>query len=252
MTSCRLRPDTCPARITIRPDRWHTVAVPALDLAATQRAKWDLLRDYIASYAVQTPVRKVTVVGNAPLPPDPERVADIQSSDVVIRVNSLALDEPGGPPCVGTRCTALMASRYAPVTPWTFRGYKRRAHLIPQAGFGVRSAMMPQALYWPADLGALPVPYDPVVAELKNLLDPDHKPGKLIPTSGTLACFLAHELFPDADFLAVGFSFLDGVQQQAWRYQSGGGSPVIPQHRLDLEGALLRSWIADGSLRVRP
>ena len=56
----------------------------------------------------------------------------------------------------------------------------------------------------------------------------------------------------DADFLAVGFSFLDGVQQQAWRYQSGGGSPVIPQHRLDLEGALLRSWIADGSLRVRP
>jgi hypothetical protein len=232
--------------------RWQDVPVLALDLAATQRAKWDLLRDYVSSYAERTPVRKVTVVGNAPLPPDPARVEDIQSSDVVIRVNSLALDEPGGPPCVGTRCTVVVTSRYAPVTPWTFRDYKRRAYLIPQAGFGVRSSLMPQPLYWPADLGTLPIPYAPVVAELKDLLDPDHQPGKLIPTTGTLACYLAHELFPDADFVATGFSFLDGAQQEAWRYQSGGGSPVIPQHRLDLEGALLRSWIADGSLRVHP
>ncbi len=222
----------------------------ALDLAATQRAKWDLLGRYVSSYAERRPIRKVTVVGNAPVLPDPARVEDIQSSDLVFRVNSLAPDEPGGLPHVGTRCNVLLASRYAPVTPWTFRDYKRRAYLIPQAGFGVRSSLMPQPLYWPSDLGALPVPYAPVVAELKDLLDPGHQPGKLIPTSGTLACYLAHELFPTADLLATGFSFLDGIQQKAWRYQSGGGSPVIPQHRLDLEGALLRRWIADGSLRV--
>ncbi len=241
-------------RVTLeRPvGRWQDVAVSALDLAATQRAKWDLLRDYVSSYAERRPIRKVTVVGNAPVLPDPARVEDIQSSDLVIRVNSLALDAPDGPPHVGTRCNVLVTSRYARVTPWTFRDYKRRAYLIPQAGFGVRSSLIQQPLYWPSDLGALPIPYAPVVAELKDLLDPEHQPGKLIPTTGTLACYLAHELFPTADFLATGFSFLDGIQQEAWSYQGGGGSPVISQHRLDLEGALLRSWIADGSLRVHP
>lgn len=224
----------------------------AADLVASQRRQRDLLRDYLASYAEQQPVRKVTVVGNAPVLPDPARVAEIESSDLVIRVNCLALDEEGGPPCVGTRCNVLITSRYAPVTPWTFRDYKRRAYLIPQAGFGVRSSRMPQPHYWPSDLGTLPIPHVPFVADLKHLLDPGHQPGQLIPTSGTLACYLAHELFPEADFLATGFSFLDGVQQDAWRYQSGGGSPVIPAHRLDLEGALLRSWIADGSLRLHP
>ena len=226
--------------------------MPALDLAATQRAKWDLLRDYISSYAERRPIRKVTVVGNAPVPPDPARVEDIESSDLVIRVNSLALDEPDGPPCVGTRCNVLIISRNAKVTPWTFRDYKRRAYLIPQAGFGVRSSRMPQPGFWPSDLGTIPIPYAPVVAELKDLLDPEHRPGKLIPTTGTLACYLAHELFPTADLLATGLSFLDGIQQEAWSYQSGGGSAVVPQHRLDLEGGLLRSWIADGSLRVHP
>ena len=78
----------CPAR------RWQDVAVPVLDLAATERAKWDLLRDYASSDAEHQPVRKVTVVGNAPVHPDPARVEDIESSDLVIRVNSLALDEP--------------------------------------------------------------------------------------------------------------------------------------------------------------
>ena len=73
----------------------------ALDLAATQRAKWDLLGRYVSSYAERRPIRKVTVVGNAPVLPDPARVEDIQSSDLVIRVNSLALDEPGGLPHVG-------------------------------------------------------------------------------------------------------------------------------------------------------
>ena len=86
---------------------------------------------------------KVTVVGNAPVLPDPARVEDIQSSDLVIRVNCLALDEPGGLPQVGTRCNVLLASRYAPVTPWTFRDYKRRAYLIPQAG--VRRALQSDA-----------------------------------------------------------------------------------------------------------
>lgn len=224
----------------------------AAEVAASQQAQWDLLREHIATYAEQRPVRTVTVVGNAPLEPSSERVTRIDGSDLVFRMNSMALDEPGSSQCVGTRCHVLIVSRYAPVTPWMFQDYRRRAYLIPQAGYGLRYILHPQPYFWPSDLGTLPVPNAPVITRLLDLLDPDHVPNELIPTSGLIACFLAHELFPGADLVATGFSFLDGVQQQAWRYQSGGGSPVIEAHRLDLEGSLLRSWVDDGSLRVMP
>lgn len=231
---------------------WQNDAVLAIELAAAKQAQWDLLREYITSYAERRPICKVAVIGNAPLESDPARVADIDSSDLVIRVNSMALDDPGAPQCVGTRCHVMVLSRYAPVTPWMFRDYRRRAYLIPQAGYGLRYILHPQPYFWPSDLGTLPIPNDPVITRLLDQLDPDHVPNELIPTSGLIACFLAHEMFPEADLLAIGFSFLDGFQQQAWRYQSGGGSPVIAAHRLDLEAALLRSWANDGSLRVMP
>lgn len=224
----------------------------ATQLEASQQVQWDLLREYVCSYAERRPIGKVAVIGNAPLEPDPARVAEIDSSDLVIRVNSMALDDPGAPECVGTRCHVLVLSRYAPVTPWMFQDYRRRAYLIPQAGYGLRYILHPQPYFWPPDLGTLPIPNVPVITGLLDQLDPDRVPNQLIPTSGTIACFLGHEMFPAADLLAIGFSFLDGLQQQAWRYQSGGGSPVIAAHRLDLEAALLRSWADDGSLRVIP
>jgi hypothetical protein len=211
---------------------------------------WDLVRDFLTSYALGSPVRRITVVGNAPLEPDPARVAQIDSSDIVIRLNSLALDRPGGPPCVGTRCTAVVLSRYAPVTPWTFEDYRRRAYLVPQAGYGLRYILHPQPQFWPSDLGTVPIPNEPVITRLLDQLDPQHVPNELIPTSGTIGLFLAHEMFPEAEVLATGYSFLDGRQQSEWRYQSGGGSPVIAAHQLPLEAALLRSWVDDGSLRV--
>jgi hypothetical protein len=226
--------------------------MPPTELAASQQAQWDLLGEYVASYAEQQPVRKVVVVGNAPLEPDPTRVEEIDSADLVIRINSMAMDDPGAPPCVGTRCHVVVVSRYAPVTPWMFQDYRRRAYLIPQAGYGLRYILHPQPYLWPSDLGTVPIPNAPVITRLLERLDPDHVPNELIPTSGTISCFLAHELFPEADMLAVGFSFLDGRQQEAWRYQSGGSSPVIPTHRLDLEATLLRTWIDDGSMRVLP
>ena len=222
----------------------------ATELAASQQAQWDLLRQYIASYAERQPIRTVVVVGNAPLAPDPERVAGIDSADLVFRINCLALDDPGTPPCVGTKCDVVVVSRYAPVTPWMFQDYRQRAYLIPQAGYGLRYILHPQPYLWPSDLGTLPIPNAPVITRLLDRLDPDHVPNELIPTSGMISCFLAHEFFPEADMLAVGFSFLDGRQQQEWRYQSGGGSPVIPAHRLELEAALLTSWIDDGTMRV--
>jgi len=224
--------------------------VQPADLDASQQAQWDLLRSYIASYAERQPVRTVVVVGNAPLDPDPARAAEIDGADLVVRMNCLALDRPGAPPTVGTRCHVAVVSRYAPVTPWMFQEYRHRAYLIPQAGYGLRYILHPQPYLWPSDLGALPIPNAPVITRLLDLLDPDHEPNDLIPTSGTISCYLAHEMFPEAELLAVGFSFLDGRQQQEWRYQSGGGSKVIAAHHLDLEAALLRSWVEDGSMRV--
>lgn len=222
------------------------------DLASSQQAQWDLLREYMSSYAERRPIRKIAVIGNAPVLPDSDRVAEIENSDIVIRINSLALDEPDGPPCVGTKCHVVVVSRYAPVTPWTFRNYRRRAYLIPQAGYGLRYILHSQPSFWPSDLGTLPIPNAPVITQLLDRLDPDHEPNSLIPTSGTIACFLAHEMFPEAELFATGFSFLDGLQQHSWTYQSGGGSPVIAAHHLDLEAAMLRSWIADDSMRVHP
>jgi hypothetical protein len=234
----------------MRTGGWHNAGVLAEEVLTSQQAQWDGLRDYIASYAEQQPVSKITVVGNAPLEPDPARVTEIDSSDLVFRVNSMALDQPGGPPCVGTRCHVLVVSRYAPVTPWMFQNYRRRAYLIPQAGYGLRYILHQQPYFWPPDLGTMPIPNAPVITRLLDLLDPDHVPNELIPTSGTIACFLAHEMFPEAEVLATGFSFLDGVQQEAWSYHSGGGSPVIEAHRLDVEARLLRSWVDQGRLRV--
>jgi len=226
--------------------------VQPTELATSHEAQWDLLRQYIASYSEHLPVRKVVVMGNAPLQPDPDRAAEIDSADLVFRMNSLALDNPGDPPAVGTKCHVVVVSRYAPVTPWMFQDYRKRAYLIPQAGYGLRYILHPQPYLWPSDLGTLPIPNAPVITRLVDRLDPDHVPNELIPTSGTITCFLAHEMFPDAEMLAAGFSFLDGRQQQEWRYQSGGGSAVIPAHKLSLEAALLRSWVDDGSMRVLP
>ena len=229
---------------------WHTVAVLRIDLAASQQAQWDLLRNYLASYAAQQPVRTVTVVGNAPLDPDPTRVARIDGSDLVIRMNAMALDDADSPPCVGTRCHVVLLSRYARVTPGMFQDYRERAYVVPQAGYGLRYVLLPQPHFWPSDLGTMPIPNAPVITRLLDRLDPDRRPNDLIPTSGTIACFLAHEMFPDAQLSVTGLSFLDGVRRKSWRYQSGGGSEVVPAHRLDLEADLLRSWIDDGSMQV--
>jgi hypothetical protein len=213
---------------------------------------WDLLGAFLASYAERQPVGKVAVVGNAPLAPDPARAAEIDSSDLVIRANSMALDEPGDPPCLGTRCHAVILSHATRNTPWVFRDYRRRAYLAPQAGAVRYYKIGPAVSFWPNDLGVIPIPNGVVKKRLVDLMDPDHVPGELTPTTGLMGLYLAHELFPDADMVATGFSFLDGGEQESWQHHSGGETAVNRFHDLALEGALLRSWIADGSTRFLP
>jgi hypothetical protein len=223
--------------------------VLAADLTTSQQHQWESLRELFTSYAAAQPVRRVAVVGNAPLAPDAERAAAIDASDLVFRMNSLRLDEPGEPPCVGTACHVVLLSRNVSATPWVFRDYRQRAYAILQTGFTAFHSLRDVATHWPSDLGAIPLPNGVVTARLADLLDPDREPAALLPTSGLTALFLAHEMFPAAELVATGFSFLTDRQQDEWTHHAGTSTAVNDKHKLDREGALLESWIADGSVR---
>lgn len=219
------------------------------ELARSRQEQWDDLRDFIASYAAHHPVRRVAVVGNAPLAPSAERAAALDASDLVFRANSLMLDDPGDPPCLGTTCHVVLLSHATRMTRWVFQDYRRRAYLVPQMGFPLYRFVRGAPAFWPSDLGALPIPNAVVKARLTDRLDPDHEPGGLTPTSGTTALFLAHEMFPEAEMVATGFSFVADRGQTEWSHHSGGSTAVHRLHNLDLEATLLRSWIEDGSVR---
>ena len=75
------------------------------------------LRALCSAYAARTPVRSVSVVGNAPLEPSDERASLIDGADLVIRMNSLVLDRPGAPVCQGSRVDVVLWSRLAVATP---------------------------------------------------------------------------------------------------------------------------------------
>ncbi len=227
------------------------------ELARSQDAQWDLIRDYMSAYAARRPVRSVAVIGNAPLLPDAARATAIDGADLVIRANAMVLDGPAAPPCVGTACHVVILSRSTQLTAWALKDYRTRAYLVPQAGFVQypledRVMLLLETPFWPEDLGAIPLPNGVVKARTARALDPTQRPGSLIPTTGLTAMFMAHEMFPDADLVVTGFSFLDDTGQTHWSHHSGGHTKVNWQHRLDLEAALLRSWIDDGSARHLP
>lgn len=222
------------------------MTVQPTDLTRSRQEQWDLLRELITTYAARRPVRTVAVVGNAPLQPDTQRAAAIDASDLVIRMNSMMLDEPGEPPCLGTACHVVLLSRATRITPWIFRDYRRRLYLVPQAGFTTFRTLREGPAHWPADLGLTPVPNGAVIARIADRLDPDREPGSLIPTSGTIMLFLAHEMFPDARLTATGLSFSSNRERG---HRSGGSAAVRTGDKPDREGELVESWIADGSVR---
>lgn len=227
------------------------------ELEQTRDTQWEHLRELLTAYAARRPVERVAVVGNAPLTPDPDRAKAIDAADLVVRVNSFVLDRPGAAPTLGTACHAVLLSRATAMTPDTLRGYRDRLYLVPQAGFvqyrpGDTIGLLVHAGFWPADLGVQPLPNAVVKARLVRALAPDARPGSVIPTAGTTALFLAHELFDGADLVGTGFSFLADETQKTWSHHAGSTTKVNWQHRLDLEAALLRSWIDDGSLRYLP
>lgn len=208
------------------------------------------MREHVVSYAASSDVRRVAVVANAPLSPSAERRDLIDSADVVVRCNSLALDRPGAPPCVGTRTNVVVTARTARPTPGFLADYRNRAYFVVDV-FHLTVAQPPGwPASWPSDLGAWPLPNRALGLPLKYLLRPSDAGRGLAPTTGLQAAYLAHRLFPDADILLTGYSFLDDSEQRSWGYQEGSRrSPVHSAHKLDREGAFLRGLVERGEVR---
>jgi hypothetical protein len=205
------------------------------------------MKEYVEAYATHLPVRRVAVVGNAPLKPSRERQELIDGSDLVFRCNSFVLDEPGDEPCLGTKTDVVVAARGARPTPWFFKDYTRRAYLVIDAGSVRRAVPAPMPESWPEDLGAWFIPNRTFGIPLKIFMKPDERGAGAVPTTGTESAYVAHELFPEAQLLLTGFSFLEDREQQRWEHHWGSEAPVHHAHILDREGELLQSWVDDGS-----
>jgi hypothetical protein len=209
------------------------------------------MRDHVMAYASSTPVARVVVVGNAPLEPDEERRDLVDTADVVVRCNSLALDKEDGPPAVGTRTNVVVTARTARPTPGFFTDYRNRAYFVGDVFHMTVREVPGWPTHWPADLGAWRLPNRALGLPLKYLLRPTQGGRGVEPTTGTIAAYLAYRLFPEADIVLTGYSFLSDAGQQSWSYHASDipDAPVHWAHKLDREAAYLQGLIDRGEVR---
>lgn len=219
---------------------------PALRPRHDVAGRWADLARLLTAYARDGRVTSVAVVGNAPMAPDAERAAAVDGADLVLRVNSFVTDRPGDAPTQGRRTDVVVWNRINRATEFVYAGYRERLYLLAEPmrlhGF---PEMWPSS--WPADLGLVPVP-NTLVADLNDRLHDglgrDWRAERLAPTTGTLACEIALQAFPEAEVRLTGFSFLADPDQTEWEHQWGDSCPVGREHRIDAEGAYLRAWVA--------
>jgi hypothetical protein len=218
------------------------------------------LRALMKAYAGHLPVQRVAVVGNAPLTPDPARAAMIDDCDLVIRCNSFVLDQ--GEEAFSGRVThVVVLNNGTRITPSVFAGYSGRLYFRSAPGAVYRrkpSVPMPAVDLWPEDLGAIAVPNRAVDGPLRELIAsaaPDDPQQFVVPTTGMVACWLAHQLFPEARLRLTGFSSVTVGTQAQWHHHGradGGPVPVSTAHKIDAEGFVLRQWISGGRAEHLP
>lgn len=186
-------------------------------------------------------VRRVAVIGNAPLAPDAERAAALDSADIVFRVNGFALDRRGEPPSVGTKTNVVVLTRGTRATRWVFDRYRERVYLLVEPA---RMTWEPEVVpgWWPPDLGWVAVPNREVTIPLASALGLDPRAAGEWATTGTYAAWLGHELFPDAELLLAGYSFVTNRHQTSWAHAVGDDCAIGPEHRIEREGELLSRW----------
>jgi len=231
--------DGCPGDIVlIVPTKASTSVDPEL---AT-------LKELMSAYARSESVDKIAVVGNAPLAPDDRRAEEIDGADLVLRVNSFVMDRPGEPRCQGRRVDVVVWNRITRATEFLFDRYRERLYLMvePMRMHGTVEMWPPS---WPEDLGFVAVPNKSVARPLNELLGLRWREERLAPTTGMTAAYLAVTLFPEADIVLTGFSFMDDPNQTEWQHQWGDSCRVGPEHRIANESELMRSWVESGQAR---
>ncbi|MBE1499422.1 hypothetical protein H4696_006522 [Amycolatopsis lexingtonensis] len=203
-----------------------------------------LMVNLLAAYADRPDPRSVAVVGNQPLPPDPQRAKAIDACDLVIRVNGFVVDKPGEE-IVGSRTHVVVFNRAIRATPYVFQDYRKRLYLLVEPG---RMHWEPEDLpgWWPADLGAVPVSNREVVLPLSDALGLPTRDEPTWSTTGTLAAWIARTSFPTAQLVLTGFSFIDNPDQTSWEHAAGDSCIVGPEHQIAAEGRLLDSWTKTG------
>lgn len=213
-----------------------------------------LVAAMLAAYAAHDPVRSMAVVGNAPLEPDSARAAAIDACDLVVRCNSFMLDEPGAEPTQGSRVHAVVFSRGLLATPFSYNAYRDRAYLVTEpsriyADRPLARYVKEWPAWWPEDLGFLAVPNDDFTVPLLDELGMPWREEVVVPTTGTMAAFIARTCFPEADLMMAGFSMIDTPDQTEWKHQSGDTSPIGGAHYIGPEGEMFKRWIAAGKVR---
>lgn len=217
------------------------------DLVPTMSSTRDVLAELLTAYARHDPVRSVVVVGNAPLPPCPERAAAIDGADLVVRTTSFALDRPGDEPRYGRTVDVVLLHRGTKASPWLFKDYRRRLYLLAEPG---RLHWEPEQFpdWWPSDMGYVPVSNRDWSIPLCDLAGIDIRNTAKWTTTGTLGIYVVTELFPAASTAIAGFSIVDNADQSVFEHAWGASVAVTNEHHLDREQALLRKWLTEGRI----
>jgi hypothetical protein len=212
------------------------------EVAARRRAQ---LRELATTYARDPRIRSIAVVGNKPLTPSAERAAAIDGCDLVVRVNGFKLDDAGDAATYGRRADVVFFNRALRATPWFFSGYRDRLYLLVEPG---RLHWEPDLVptWWPADLGQVHIDNEDLTLPLSAELGLDSTTDGLWSTTGTMAAWWAHDMFPGAKLQLAGYSFVADPTQTRWAHASGDECIVGPEHRIALESDLMRRWIKDG------
>ncbi len=136
--------------------------------------------------------------------------------------------------------------------PHFFDNYRSRGFLMAEVAQVSWQTPRPAQEHFPEDLGYACIPNRAVVAPLRSLIWADAGTKRVDPTTGTLAAWLGYLLFPEAELLITGLSFLDQQERSSWEdhYFPGRVVPVPEAHRVSLEGGLLTSWIEAGRATV--
>jgi len=204
------------------------------------------LADLVGAYAREDPPRSVMIVGNAPLPDSAPRAALIDGSDLVVRMTTFALDEPAGPPRIGRRTDVVLLQRAVVPGPGTFFDHGSRLYLLAEPG-RLHWEREDRPDWWPVE--AVSVPNHVFTVALKELMGiPPEEPAW--PTTGTLAAYVFMELFPDATVRMTGTTVVDRPDQTEFAHGWGPAVPITGEHRLAAEGALLRTWAAQGRIEL--